>query len=822
MWRILVFLSVFASAQAADWTPLAPFATEHQSDLRLTARSVPHIPWTVAGERGAVLGRQDGVFEAWQWPVKLISHFRISAQIQDYPVPIDVNALSSVISVTPAETVITYSHSAFTIRQHAFAARGGDHPQAGAALFFEVYSVRPITITFSFTPEMLRMWPAPNFGRPDGEWVKNGASGFYVLHTDNPKLLGVVGMPDTQPGILVPYQEHPQTYPLQFKLAFDPRRDSGKIFPLIMATSDGSAPKDQILAIHDSIASLYQKTHAYYAAFDGAHTHTETPDPKLDQAVRWAEVAIDQMQVDYHGETGMVAGYYESADSARPGYAWFFGRDTLWTTYAINSYGDFPLTRRALDFLIKRQRSDGKIMHEFSQSADAIDWSQTPYFYASADAAPLLVMAVWDYVRASGDVAYLRQNWGAVQKAYAFERSHDSDGDGIYENTEGTGWVESWPPGMPHQEAYLAALDQQSADAMAHLADLMQQPEISQAARTTASKIGQTIASEYFDSGDRFYAFSRNADGSLDKTPSIYPAVAWWQGNYTLSNAANMLSRWAAPEFSTDWGTRDITSQSPYFDPISYHQGTVWPLFTGWVSLAEYRAGRPLSAYAHLKQNVDLTWLQDLGSATELLSGEFYQPLGRSSSHQMWSSAMILAPLFRGLFGLQPDAVHHTLAVDPHLPAEWDHARIQNVRVGESSVDLEFARNGANLNIRATTKGGIGVCLVHGDTEPKNCAARPEGPQTLTIPLPAVELSIGEQALEQGDRTHALKVLNEELGARDATFTVSAPAGTAHRLYVRANNSQAVAPGFTIHNHAMEVHFPEGTGYQTIVIKFHW
>ncbi len=195
------------------------------------------------------------------------------------------------------------------------------------------------------------------------------------------------------------------------------------------------------------------------------------------------------MQVSYKGEIGLVAGYYESADSARPGYAWFFGRDTLWTTYAINSYGDSSLTRRALDFLIHRQRLDGKIMHEFSQSADSIDWKATPYFYASADSTPLFVMAMWDYIRTSGDLQYLQTNWASVRKAYSFTRDHDSDKDGIYENTEGTGWVESWPPGMPHQEIYLAALDQQSAAAFSHLASLMKESDLSAAAQAKAAQI---------------------------------------------------------------------------------------------------------------------------------------------------------------------------------------------------------------------------------------------------------------------------------------------------------------------------------------------
>ncbi len=130
-----------------------------------------------------------------------------------------------------------------------------------------------------------------------------------------------------------------------------------------------------------------------------------------------------------------------------------------------------------------------------------------------------------------------------------------------------------------------------------------------------------------------------------------------------------MFSRWASPEFSADWGTRDISNQTSFYDPISYHQGSIWPLFTGWVSLAEYRAGRPLSGYAHLMQNANLTWAQDLGAVTELLSGDLFQALGRSSSHQMWSSAMVISPLVRGLLGLDWDALNRTLIVRPQLPA---------------------------------------------------------------------------------------------------------------------------------------------------------
>jgi hypothetical protein len=444
-------------------------------------------PFTVAGERGAIFGEQNGTFEAWLHPVKILSGFRIAAELADYPVPIDVTAHAAVIEVTPAMTTITYSHAAFTVKQRMLAPRGD--MAAGVIVLFEIDSIRPLRLTFRFKPEMLRMWPAANFGSPNAEWVSQDG-GYYVLHTDNPDFSAAVAMPRAQPGILPPYQERPQTYPVELKLSFDPKTDSGLFFPLLMALGDKTvAPARQLAALNDRVAEMCGKSQDYYAHFFDTRVTADTPDPEFDRALRWAEIAIDQGSVRFHDETGLVAGYYTSADSARPGYGWFFGRDALWTSYAVNSYGDFELTRKALEFLMRRQRADGKIMHEYSQTADLVDWKSTPYFYAAADSSPLFVMAMEDYVNTSSDLAFLRRHWDAVKRAYLFTRAHDSDGDGIYENTEGSGWVESWPQGMPHQEIYLAALDQQSADAISWLAAEMSDEPLAAAARRKAEEI---------------------------------------------------------------------------------------------------------------------------------------------------------------------------------------------------------------------------------------------------------------------------------------------------------------------------------------------
>jgi glycogen debranching enzyme len=817
---LLVFLLAI-SALGAELAPLPNFSMLAGS-LQIVSPCVAGIPWTLAGEYGGLFGRQNGRFEAWLWPVKILSNFRISAEVSDYPVPIDVNALAAEIRVTPAETIITYSHAAFTIRQHMFAPRRQTAPATGAAVFFEIESVRPLELTFAFTPEMLRMWPASNFGRPNGEWVVHGNSGVYVFHTDDPRFSAVVAMPRTHPGILVPYQEHPQTYPLELKLSYDPKRDHGSVFPLSMALVNGTAPYTHAAAINAAIPQLYLLTQNYYAHFFDHRLTVDTPDRRVNEGLQWAEVAIDQMQVKHGSETGLVAGYYESADSARPGFGWFFGRDTLFTLYAVNSYGDFALTRRALDFLVHRQRADGKIMHEFSQSADDVDWKAMPYFYAAADSTPLFIMAVWDYFRVSGDTAYLKDSWEAVRKAYAFTRAHDSDADGIYENTEGTGWVESWPPGMPHQEIYLAALDQQSAQAMSRLAAHMNDDQLSNSAQKIADRIRQKLESEYFEPSGDFYAFSRNADGSLDHTASIYPSLAWWNGTLALQHAGPMLTRWASHEFSTDWGLRDISNRTPFYDPISYHQGSVWPLFTGWTSVAEYRAGRPLSGYAHLMQNIDLTWAQDLGSVTELLSGEFFQPLGRSSSHQMWSSAMVVTPMLRGLFGLDWHAANHTLRLAPHLPADWGRAALRNVPLGSSTIDLKYQRSGDHLTVEATAQQPQAVCLVAGTAAERPCKASALTSHSVSVPLQPVEISIPAVLPLEGSTTEQIKVLDEHYSAREAKFTFEAQGGSSYELPIRLHRAGIVVKGAEVTGDNLQLRFAAGAGYQTQTVTFTW
>ncbi len=828
----LLLAQMPTSSQPGALQALPSLPSEPAKELSIFRDTQPGKPFTVTGPRGAVLGQQDGTFEAWIFPWKVLSNMRITVDMQDYPVPIDVNEHAATIDVRPDHTTITFSHANFTIRETLFAPQHAPDG-TGALAFFQIAAVRPMTLTFHFTPEMRRMWPALADDHPSPEWVKTGDSGFYILHLTTPDHAAAFAIPQAVPGVLSPYQERPKTYPLEFVLHFDPSRDSEKVFPLLMTTADSitettsAALAGKLRTLQESFQKLYLDTQAHYRDLLASRLSIETPDSKLNEAFGWAELAIDQLQVETtpaRVDTALVAGFYSSGDSSRPGFGWFFGRDALWTLYAVNSYGDFGLTRRELEFLIRRQRADGKILHEWSQTADLLDWKSQPYAYASADATLLFLMAIDDYLRVSGDKEFVRSHWDALVRAWDFERSHDSDGDGVYDNSEGTGWVESWPPGMPHQEIYVAVLDQQASSAMAHLAQSMGHADIAKQAQDRAVSVASTLEKEYLPVDKKFYAFSRNADGTTDSSPTIYPSVASWDGSYKLPHAEPMLSRWASSEFSTDWGTRDLSPTVSFYDPISYHQGTVWPLFTGWVSLAEYRNGRSLAGYAHMMQNANLTWAQDLGAVTELLSGQFYAPLGRSSSHQLWSSAMVISPIMRGLFGVEWDAERNTLTITPSIPAEWEHAKLLRLPLGVSTVDLEISREGSSLLVRASGGSSSNRRLDSHTPGAKYTAG------VLRIPLPAVEAGIESSLPDPGSATHQLKVLDQVATSNSLTLRLSAPAQSKQELYLRINDRTKVvhtddahlvpraSPGLT----DVEVDFGPGTGYVDKTVTFRW
>jgi len=156
---------------------------------------------------------------------------------------------------------------------------------------------------------------------------------------------------------------------------------------------------------------------------------------------------------------------------------------------------------------------------------------------------------------------------------------------------------------------------------------------------------------------------------------------------------------------------RIISQQSKVYDGSGYHYGSVWPLFTGWASVAEYRYHRAFPAYFNLRANALLGADGALGHFTEVLSGDYYQSFATSSPHQIWSAAMVVSPILRGMFGLLTDVEKHQITLAPHVPADWTSFAIRNVHVGAVGVDFRYRKTSDSVELD-TERNGSGDCWI--------------------------------------------------------------------------------------------------------------
>jgi glycogen debranching enzyme len=681
-----------------------------ESGLKLERRAHPHAPYDVLGRRAAVLGREDGTFEMWAYPLKTLSDFRLTFQVPGERGPEEIPAAQIVTTITvrPEATILTFTHAAFTVREIIFVPLD----QPAAIVLLEVDSAVPLRVIGSFERQLKLMWPAET---SQSQMQFDKVTSTFLITDREKKFAGLIGTPGAQ-DVTLTDQGKSKNALARFTIDTTPFVQNNEFVPILIVGAPeggGEAARKLYSELLNSIERTYNETATYYQRFLQRTLQIVTPDAQLNQAFEWAKVRIDKGYVTnpFLG-SGLVAGFRTSSDTKppeRPGFAWFFGRDALWTTLALNSYGDFEHARGALQLLKKHQRADGKIMHELSQAASFVNWAATPYYYASADSTPLYIIAIEDYYQASGDLKFVQEMWESVRKAYEFSVSTDRDGNGLIENTNvGHGWVEGGRLLPAHEEIYLQGLWIEACHALARLAEAMNNGPLAAACRQRAQQVVAAAERIFWKEQQGIYAFARRQNDTTVDEITVMPAVPLWWGLLNEERSARMLEHIASSAITTDWGARILSNQSDLYDPLSYHYGSVWPLFTGWASMACYRYHRPLAGYELLMANAWLTFDEVLGAHTELLSGDRYRSFGFSSFDQIWSSAMVITPLVRGLLGLEWDAPHRRLTLAPQLPADWERVEIRNLHVGETTLDFIINRRREMMALDVTRRGGEG------------------------------------------------------------------------------------------------------------------
>ena len=711
-------VAVSPDAQQPRGTRRFPFPT---SQLQLSRGLTTGAFFDVVGRRSALFGYEGQPLEAWVYPLKVLDRFSLSFRLEGYPLVVPLAELPGTIEVRPEATILTSAHAAFTVRQVLFA----PVDESAAVVLLDVDTTLPMTIVGSFRPALRPMWPA-DAPTPNVNW--DAGAHLYEMSDDAGRHAAVVGVPDGADQSVMPYQEEPRDVPFTFAIPISPETARREFVPIVIAAAmDGRASaRASYSRVLDAIEPLYRKTVDHYRGVLDSGVALSTPDARLDRAFAWARVGMDKgLATNPTLGTGLLAGFRTSGNSERPGFAWFFGRDALWTSLALTASGALDTARAALEFLAKYQRDDGKIPHEISQSAALVRWFDAfPYAWASADATPLYVIAHADFWRTTRDRAFLQRHWPSIVKAYRFSAASDADDNGLIDNTGvGHGWVEGGALYPPHEEIYLQGLWIEASRRFAEMAAEMRDGSVD-GARAAAEKTRQALESTYWIGDRSQYAFATArprkdrpiaepgpnrqrrqqrldelASATLVDEDTVLPAVPMWWGLLDPARADAELDRLGSAAMATDWGHRILSNASALYDPLSYHYGSVWPLFTGWASMAAYRYGRPHVGHQALLANALLTEQGALGYVTELLSGDFNAAFGRSSHHQIWSEAMVVSPVVRGLFGIEPLENGTRVRIAPQLPAHWDHARARGVVAGGSRFDVEIARGAGVLTV---------------------------------------------------------------------------------------------------------------------------
>jgi glycogen debranching enzyme len=670
--------------------------------------SRPARPWeflAAVGKRAGLLGNESGKVEAWVYPLKILRDLQLTILTEGREIPAET--LVRTVIARPESTTLVYAGDTFSIRETFFV----PVDQPGAVIEIQVETEQPLELKASFVRDFQLEWPAA-MGGTYVNW--NEELHGFVFGEDHQKFAGLAGSPSAA-GEKVEYDtNYGGTHTSSMKLGVTAKGRDSKII-VIAGSINGRAEAEKTYRLLTAdYQKLWRESAEFYEKYLERTVSVELPDTEIARAYDWARVSLIQGLVSNPtmGD-GLIAGYRTSGEGYRPGFAWFFGRDSLWCDLALNSEGDFATTKTALEFIAKFQREDGKIPHEIAQGASFVDWFKGyPYAYASADATPLYIVATDDYVTASGDLAFAKANWEHIAKAYEFLRS-TYDSNGFAKNFGvGHGWIEGGPLLPIESEFYQSGLAVAAIRALAHLSELTGKDADAKSLKEEFSKEQKQLNDAFWSPEKNIFAFAIDRDNKRVDEATVLTTVPMWFGLTDEEKSQQTIAELSKTEHETDWGMRIISNRAAKYSGGGYHYGSVWPLFTGWASVAEYRYHRPQAGYDNLRANALLALDGSPGHVTEVLSGDYYQPLSTNSPHQIWSAAMVVSPLLRGLFGIQADALNHVLTLSPHLPTGWSWFSIENIRLGEDLILINYKREQHGILLEASRTEGKADCIV--------------------------------------------------------------------------------------------------------------
>jgi glycogen debranching enzyme len=576
----LVLFTLVAPAQDS------PGQTDPEGLTLSTNAVAPQRFAAVHGRRAIIDGYAEGL-EIWAYPFQVLSNYQVAFRARDATGSFNGRDILSRIDYEPDSVTRTYFGPDFMVREKLFVPLN----EPGAILSYAVQGKTPIDIEVRATPVLDLMWPA-SLGGQSVAWDRPLSA--FVLAASADGFTATVGSPD-----IVAHDEigNRTTHGQGAELAFTLRPGSSGEAAVFVAlnprhTSDPGALFRRLIRDRKTLEA---EASAHVRGFRDSVLKITTPDDRVNRAIAWSEIALDQAWVcNPDLGCGYVAGYGPSRGARRPQYDWFFAGDGMIAADAAVTAGDIAHGRDEFEFILRYQdQKTGMIWHELSQSAGMLDWTgKYPYIFVHVDITFQFLNSLGHYLATSGDIQFAREHWHAIENAYRYCASLIDPATllaRIPADKEGGNEQERMSDDLGLSVSWAAA-----SSAFAQIAKLTDHVALAEEASRAGQSARDAIAHRYWDANGSFWLSGHTIAGQPITERRAGPTEAISMHLFSQEQNAQVLDQLAANSFQTDWGSRGVSSDSAGFDPESYASGSAWPVHTAALADLFWSEHRPV------------------------------------------------------------------------------------------------------------------------------------------------------------------------------------------------------------------------------------